>query len=54
MLEFGGALDRYLEAPYVDAARQESAFERWCEDTGHDPDDEAAWDLFVEQMEDPE
>ena len=54
MLEFGGALDRYLEAPYVEAAMHEAAFERWCENNDENPDDEAAWDRFVEEMEDPE
>lgn len=37
MAEFGGALDRWLEAPYVDAARDEADYEKWCEAQGLDP-----------------
>ena len=46
MAEFGGALDAWLEAPYVDAARREAEFEKWCESTGTDPDADGAWEAF--------
>ena len=36
-MEFGGALDRYLEAPYVNAAKDEADYEAWCEAKGLDP-----------------
>lgn len=58
MPEFGGDLDAWLEAPYVDAARRESEFDAWCQTTDTDPESEGAWekfDAFVEsQMDDPE
>jgi hypothetical protein len=55
MAEFGGALDAYLEAPYVDAARREAEFEKWCEATGTDPDDDGSWEAFEDAWdEEPE
>lgn len=47
-------LDAWLEAPYVNAARQEEAFEKWCEATDTDPEASDAWDLFEAQMADDE
>jgi hypothetical protein len=44
-------LDAWLEAPYVNRAREEEAFEHWCEETGTDPDAPGAWDRFEEDME---
>jgi hypothetical protein len=52
MAEFGGALDAYLEAPYVNAAKREAEFETWAEANlpDLDWDDDAAmdqaWDDF--------
>lgn len=44
--------DRWLEAPYVDAARQEAAFEAWCEANDVEFDADDAWDRFeTEQAE---
>lgn len=40
------AYDRWLEAPYVDAARQEDAFEKWCEAKGVAFDAPDAWERF--------
>jgi hypothetical protein len=37
MAEFGGALDRWLEAPYVDAERRGAEYETWCEEHDLDP-----------------
>lgn len=53
MAEFGGALDAYLEAPYVNAARYEQAFERWCEenDVPFDaPDAEERFEEWIESL----
>ena len=44
-------LDAWLEAPYVNRAREEEAFEAWCESTGTDPDAPDAWDRFEEAIE---
>lgn len=47
-------LDDWLEAPYVNAAREEALFEEWAErnqpDLDWDDDDamSAAWDKFEE------
>jgi hypothetical protein len=54
MAEFGGALDRWLEAPYVDAAKQQVDFEKWCEANDVDPDADDAWEqfeLFIADLE---
>lgn len=52
MAEFGGALDAWLEAPYVERAKREAAFEDWCEATGTDPELEGSWDAFESAMDD--
>lgn len=54
MAEFGGALDRWLEAPYVDAAKQQEMFEQWAEANDEDMDDPTAWERFESWMEDLE
>jgi hypothetical protein len=38
--------DDWLEAPYVNAARREEAFEQFCERNGVDFDAPDAWDQF--------
>lgn len=50
MPEFGGALDRYLEAPYVDAARAEADFEEWCTANGVDCEDADAWEQYEQAI----
>ena len=45
-------LDAWLEAPYVDASRQEAAFEAWCEREDVDLDAPDAWERFEAAMED--
>jgi hypothetical protein len=45
-------LDAWLEAPYVDAARQQDEFERWCDAEDVDPDAPDAWDRFEADCED--
>lgn len=59
MAEFGGALDTWLEAPYVNAAQREAQMERWCESEGVDPAAATgrathAWALFedAERLQD--
>lgn len=49
MTEFGGALDRYLEAPYIEAADRAEHFERWAEANlpDLDWDDEQAVDAAM-------
>lgn len=54
MAEFGGALDSWLEAPYVNAARQEAAFEAWCEREGVEFDADDAWERFEQALADDE
>ncbi len=44
-------LDAWLEAPYVDAARREADFERWCEANDREGSD-ADWDAFEDFLED--
>jgi hypothetical protein len=52
------AHQNYLEAPYVNAAAQEAAFESWAEknepelDWDDDKAVEKAWDAFEEFMND--
>lgn len=48
----GAAYDRWLEAPYVEAAQREADFENWCEREGVDPDDADAYDRFERWVED--
>lgn len=38
--------DRWLERPYADAAKDEAAFEEFCESQGIAFDSPHAWDLF--------
>lgn len=45
-------LDAWLEAPYVNAAREEAAFEAWCEQSETDPEAPDAWDRFEQAMAD--
>jgi hypothetical protein len=45
-------LDQWLEAPYVNAAREEAAFEAWCEREDVDYDAPDAWERFEAAMED--
>jgi len=45
-------LDAWLEAPYTNRAREEAAFEDWCEREDVDPDKPGAWDDFEAAMED--
>lgn len=42
----GAAYDRWLEAPYVEAAQREAAFETFCERFGLDPEADASWAEF--------
>lgn len=44
--------DAWLEAPYVDAAAREEAFEKWCEENDVEFDAPDAWDRFDEEMAD--
>lgn len=53
MAEFGGALDRWLEAPYVNAAKDEADYEAWCEAKGLDPADDH-WTEFEDARSDAE
>jgi hypothetical protein len=41
----------YLEAPYVAAAAQQDAYERWCDSEGLDADGDH-WADFEQAMED--
>lgn len=45
-------LDAWLEAPYVDAARREEEFERFCGQQDVNPEDADAWTRFEEYVED--
>lgn len=47
----GAAYDRWLEAPYVDAAQQEAHFEAFCESNDVDPNDDNAWNLFEASLD---
>jgi hypothetical protein len=53
----GAAFDRWLEAPYVEAAAREAAYEKFCEERDLDLDGDH-WDLFDEwaadMMDDPD
>lgn len=44
-------LDAWLEAPYVNRARDEADFEAWCEREDVDPEAPTAWDDFEQAME---
>lgn len=44
--------DAWLERPYVDAARQEEAFEKWCEAEDVEFDAPDAWERFEAAMAD--
>lgn len=46
------AHQRYLEAPYDNAARQEAAFEKWCEVNDVEFDAPDAWDRFEQAEQD--
>lgn len=45
-------LDAWLEAPYVQAAKEAEAFEAWCEQEGLDPDAPGVNDAYDEHLED--
>jgi len=54
-------LDAWLEAPYVNRAREEADFERWLEanpqddlDLDKDADNETAWERYESFLEDQE
>lgn len=47
----GAAYDRWLEAPYVEAAQREADYERWCESQDLDPSEDH-WDEFDQAMAD--
>lgn len=42
----GAAYDRWLEAPYVEAAQREAAFETFCESHDVDPNADDAYEQF--------
>lgn len=44
------AYDSWLEAPYVQAAQEEAAFEKWCEDNDVEFDAPDAWQRFEDEM----
>ena len=44
-------LDAWLESPYTNRAREEAAFEVWCEREDQDPEAPDAWAKFEEAME---
>jgi hypothetical protein len=44
-------LDAWLEAPYVDAARREDDYVKWCEANELDPSEDH-WDDFEDAMYD--
>lgn len=49
--------DEWLEAPYVNAAREQDNYERWCEANDLDPEDDnwGAYEDFLEdQQPDPD
>lgn len=50
--------DAWLEAPYVDRAKQEADFERWCEAEGltwlDDRGEAEAWERYEEWLLDQE
>lgn len=50
----GAAYDRWLEAPYVEAAQREAAFEAFCESHDVDPNADDAYDRFEEWQQDME
>jgi hypothetical protein len=45
--------DQWLEAPYVDAARREAAYEQWCESQGFDPAEDH-WQAFEDATAQPD
>lgn len=57
-MDFGGALDRWLEAPYVDASKREAEFELWADkhlpelDWEDDAAMDDAWRQFEDAMDD--
>lgn len=47
----GEDVDAYLERPYVEEAKLQDRYEKWCERKGRDVEDTGNWEDFQRELD---